>query len=60
MKRGQGVMERPPAKSSGRYCVPLFHSRSGAVALEVFPPGAVGPKIGCVALDAGWQRTQGN
>lgn len=28
--------------------------------MEAFLPGAVGPKIGCVALDAGWQLAQGS
>lgn len=37
-----------------------FYSRSGAFAMGVFPPGAGGPKIACVALDAGWPWAQGN
>lgn len=46
-------MARPAAKALGDTA--FYCSGPGPVDMVAFPPGAVGPKIGCVALDAGWQ-----
>lgn len=53
-----GVMARPAAKALGGTA--FYYSHSGQFAMVAFPPGVVGPKMGCVALDASWQWVQGN